>query len=119
MIFRSNLSTLNIGLMMYGQEILALQGHSGRKSIDPELQDNVHIPNNFYHIGCAIKLHSITNSGLTPEGQNLRKRQTVFFTSVDPMNQGYTDPEKINLEAPRPAWYHQKKWLILHYRTMS
>ena len=34
----------------------------------------------------------------------------MFFTSVDPMNQGYTDPEKINLEAPRPAWYHQKKW---------
>ena len=26
------------------------------------------------------------------------------------MNQGYTDPEKINLEAPRPSWYHQKKW---------
>ena len=54
-----------------GQEILylrALQGHSGRNPIDPELQDNVLIPNIFfeyiYHIGCAIKLHSITNSGL-------------------------------------------------------
>ena len=42
-----------------GQEILALQGHSGRKSFDPELQDNVLIPNNFYHIGCAIKLSRI------------------------------------------------------------
>ena len=50
-----------------GPEILylpALQGHSGRNSIDPELQDNVLIPNNFleyiYHIGCAINSHSIT-----------------------------------------------------------
>ena len=34
-----------------GQEILylrALQGHSGRNSIDPELQDNVLIPNDFF-----------------------------------------------------------------------
>ena len=33
----------------------ALQGHSGRNPIDPTLQDNVLIPNNFfeyiYHIG--------------------------------------------------------------------
>ena len=74
-----------------GQEILylrALHGHSGRNPIDPSLQDNVLIPDNFfeyiYHIGCAINLHSITNSGLKPGGQNLSKRQTVFFTSVDP-----------------------------------
>ena len=53
-----------------GQEILflrALQGHSGRNPTDPSLQDNVLIPNNFfeyiYHIGCPVKLHSITNSG--------------------------------------------------------
>ena len=56
-----------------GQEILyfrALQGHSGCNPIDPELQDNVSIPNNFfeyiYHIECAVNLHSITNSGLIP-----------------------------------------------------
>ena len=43
-----------------GQEILylrALQGHSGRKPIDPTLQDKVLILNDFfeymYHIGCA------------------------------------------------------------------
>ena len=41
-----------------GQEILclrAIQGHSGRNLIDPSLQDNVLIPNNFFeyinHIG--------------------------------------------------------------------
>ena len=44
-----------------GQEILYLraqQGHSGRNPIDPTLQDNVIIPDNFfeyiYHIGCAV-----------------------------------------------------------------
>ena len=57
-----------------GQEILyfrALRGHSGRNPIDPTLQDNVLIPNNFfqfiYHIECAINLHSIINSGLIAE----------------------------------------------------
>ena len=77
-----------------GQEILclrALQGHSGRNPTDPSLQDNVVIPDGFlkyiFLIGCAINLHSITNSGLIPGGQNLSKeRQTVFFTAVNPMN---------------------------------
>ena len=31
--------------------------------------------------------------------QNLSKRQTVFFTSVDPMNKEHRDPNKIDLEA--------------------
>ena len=60
-----------------GQEIRylrALQGHSGRNPIDPTLQDNVLIPDNFfeciYHIGCAVSLHSITNLGLIAGGQN-------------------------------------------------
>ena len=44
-----------------GREILflrPLQGHSGRNPINPTLQDNVLIPNNFFedinHIGCAV-----------------------------------------------------------------
>ena len=100
-----------------GQEILylrALQGHSGRNLIDPSLQDNVLIPNDFfeyiYHIGCGINLHSIVNSGLIPGGSNWSKRQTVFFTSVDPMNKEHKDPDVINLDAPRLAWYKQKVW---------
>ena len=68
----------------------ALQGHSARNLIDPSLQDNALIPDDFfkyfYHIGCAINLHSTMNSGLIPGGQILRKRQTVFFLLVDPMN---------------------------------
>ena len=71
-----------------GQEILylrALQGHSGRNPIDPTLQDNVLIPNNFfecnYHIGCAVSVHPITNSGLIAGGQNSsRERQTFFYS---------------------------------------
>ena len=104
-----------------GQEILylqTLQGHSGRNPIHPTPQDNVLIPNNFFeyinHIGCAINLHSITNSGLIPGGQNLSKRQTVFLTSVDPVSKEHRDPNKIDLEAPRLAWYQQKKWKKHH-----
>ena len=45
----------------------------GRNLINPPLQDNVIIPDGFfkyiYHVECAIKLHSIINSGLIPGGQ--------------------------------------------------
>ena len=81
-------------------------------SLIPSLQDNVLIPNDFfkyfYHIGCAINLHSIMNSGLIPGGQNLSKRQTVFFTSVDPMNKEHKDPDAIDLKKPRFAQYMHK-----------
>ena len=72
------------GAILY---LRALQGHSGRYLIDPSLQDNVVIPDVFFkyidHVGCAINLHSITNSGLIPGGQNLSNRQTVLFLLVD------------------------------------
>ena len=59
-------------------------------SFDPTLQDYVLIPNKFFeyihHIGCAINLRSIMNSGWIPGGQNLSNRQTVFFLPVNPMN---------------------------------
>ena len=84
-------------------------------------QDSCLIPTNFleyiYHIGCAINLHSITNSGLIPGGQILSKRQTVFFTSVDFMHKEHRDPNNIDLEAPRLAWYKQKK-LKKHQNTV-
>ena len=90
----------------------ALQGHSGRNLVDPSLRDNVLIPDGFikymYHVGCAINLHSIINSGLIPGGQNLSKRQTVFFLPVDPMDKEQTDLEKIDLKAPRLARYMHK-----------
>ena len=99
-----------------GQEILyfgALEGHSGRNPIDPALQDDVLIPNNFSgyisHIGCAVSLHSITNSGLIAEGQNSsRERRTVFFTAVNPKNKDHKDPQELDLTKPRLASYKQK-----------
>ena len=113
-----------------GQEILylrALQGPSGRNPIDPTLQDNVLIPNNFFetfitsnpdsfseyicHVGCAISSHFITNSGLIAGGQNSgRERHTVFFTAVNPMDKDHKDPYKLDLTKQRLASYKQKKW---------
>ena len=97
-----------------GREILylrALQGHTGSNPIDLSLQDTVLIPKNFfeyiYHNGCAINLHSIINSGLIPGGQNLSKRQKVFFMLVNPMDKEHKDPETIDLKAPGRARYLQ------------
>ena len=88
---------------------------SGRNPINPSLQDNVLIPDNFfvyiYYVGCAINLHSITNSGLIPGRQILgRERQTVFFTAVNPMDKEHKDPYNLDLIQPRLAWYKQKTW---------
>ena len=100
-----------------GQEILylrALQGHSRRNPIVLSLQDNVSLPDNFfeyiYHIGCAINLHSITNSGLILGGHLGKEKQTIFFTAVNPMNKEHEDPYEIDLTEPRLAWYKQKTW---------
>ena len=99
------------GTILY---LRALQGHSERNLIDPTLQDNVVIPSNFfqyiYHVGCAINLHSIINSGLVPEGQNSSNRQTIFFLPVDPMDKNHRDPDTIDLNAPRHAQYLHKTW---------
>ena len=57
------------GTILY---LRGLQGHSERSLIDLSLQDNVIIPDGsfkyIYHVGCAINLHSIINSGLIPRG---------------------------------------------------
>ena len=116
----------NIVLILQEQEILylrALQGQSGSNLIDPSLLDNVFIPNDFfeyiYHIRCAINLHSIVKSGLKTGGQNLSIRQTVFFTTVDPMNKEHKDPDVINLDAPRLAQYMQTAWNKHHTRCIG
>ena len=73
------------------------------------------IPDNFFEyihpIGCAISLHSITNSGLTAGRQkSSRERQTVFFTAVNPMDKDHKDPHELDLTKPRLASCKQKKW---------
>ena len=104
-----------------GREFLyirALQGHSRRNPIDPTLRDNVLNPDDFfeyiYHVGCAVSLHSITNSGLIAGGQNSSsERQTVFFTAVNPMNKNHKNPQELDLTKPRLASY-KHKWKRLH-----
>ena len=64
--------------------VRALQGRSGRNLIDLPLQDNVLIPHDFfeyiYHVGFAINLHSIINSGLIPGGKKFeQKTDTILF----------------------------------------
>ena len=78
------------------------------------LQDNVIIQSNFfqyiYHVGCAINLQSIINSGLIPGGQILNNRQTVFFLPAGPMDKNHKDPDTIDLSVPRHAQYMHKAW---------
>ena len=92
----------------------ALQGHSGSNLIDPTLQDNVLIgPGIFpyiYHVGSTFNLYSINSNGLVPGGQNLSRRQTVFFLPVDPGNESHRDPEYIDFSVPRLARYMHKAW---------
>ena len=94
------------GTILY---LRALQGHSGHNLIDLLLQDNVIIQCGFfqhiYHIGCAFNLHSIINNGLIPGGQNLSKRQTVFFLPIDPRDKRHQDLAKIDFNEPHRAQY--------------
>ena len=63
-----------------------------------------------YHIGCAFNLHSIINNGLIPVGQDLSRRQTVFFLPVDPRDESHKDPEHIDFSVPRRAQYVHSAW---------
>ena len=101
----------NLGTILY---LRALQGHSGSNLIDPTLQDNVLIGTGIfpyiYHVGCTFNLHSIINNGLILGGQNLSKRQTVFFLLVDPRDESHRDPERIDFSVPRLARYMHSAW---------
>ena len=108
-----------------GQEILflqTLQNHSRHNSIDPSLQDNLSSPNTFfeyiYHIEYAINLQSTTKSGLIAGGQNsIKKRETVFFTAVNPMNKDHRDPQELDLTKPRLA-SNKQKWKAPGYGVL-
>ena len=106
---------ISTALIIWEQIYLrALQGHSGSNLIDPTLQDNVLIgPGIFpyiYHVGCTFNFYSIISNGLVPGGQNLSRRQTVFFLPVNPRNERHKDPEYIDFSVPRLARYMHKAW---------
>ena len=71
-----------------------------------------YLRNEFEHsqdIGCAINLHSFTNSGLIAGGLNSsREGQTVFTTAVNPMDKDHKDPHELDLTKPRLASYTQR-----------
>ena len=59
---------------------------------------------------CAFNLHSIINNGLVPGGQDLSRRQTVFFLPIDPRDKDHEDREHVDLSVPRRARYVHSAW---------
>ena len=47
---------------------------------------------------------------MIPGGQNSSKRQTVFFSPIDPRDKEHKDPEQIDLNEPRLAQYLHSAW---------
>ena len=100
-----------LGSIIY---LRALQGHSGDSIIDLAMQDHLLIgPGVFpyiYHVGSNFNISSILSNGLIPGGQELSKRQSVFFLPVDPRDEDHKDPENIDYSVPRHARYVQNSW---------
>ena len=100
-----------LGTIIY---LRALQGHSGSNLVDLTLQDNVLIGTGIfpyiYHVGCTFNLCSIISNGLIPGGQDLSRRQTVFFLPIDPRDENHKDPENIDFSVPRRAQYVHSAW---------
>ena len=63
-----------------------------------------------YHVGSNFNISSILSNGLIPGGQNLSRRQSVFFLPVDPRDENHRDPENIDYSVPRRARYVQNTW---------
>ena len=101
----------SLGSIIY---LRALQGHSGDSIIDLAMQDHVLIaPGVFpyiYHVGSNFNISSILSNGLIPGGQELSRRQSVFFLPVDPRDENHRDPENIDYFVPRRARYVQNTW---------
>ena len=61
-------------------------------------------------MGSNFSLSSIISNGLIPGGQNLSRRQSVFFLPIDPRKEDHKDPEHIDYSVPRLARYLQNTW---------
>ena len=101
----------NLETILY---LRALQGHSGRNLIDHTLQEYVltglGILPYIYHVGSTFNLDLIVSNGLVPGGQNLSRKQTVFFLLVEPRNENHTGTEFIDFSVPRLAQSMHKAW---------
>ena len=88
----------------------AIQGHSVLTHIDPTLQDNVLLRDDFaehiYHVGDSHGLLCVIQSGLIPGGKDVKNgRHAEFFTSVDPMFIDYYREKDFDVTNPRIAVY--------------
>ena len=67
---------LNPNFSNHFLNLRAIQGHSGGNALDPELQDNVLLPEGFteyiYHVWNASEMNSIIRSGLIPGGRSFK-----------------------------------------------
>ena len=64
----------------------------------------------FCHVGCTFNLHSVIDNGLVPGGQNLSRRQTVFFLPVDPRDESHRNSKRTDFSVPRLARYVHSAW---------
>ena len=66
----------------------SIQGHSGDNLVDPAMQDNVLLPEDFtkyiWHIGNVSEIHSITRSGLFPEKKSQKREAIPVFHCREP-----------------------------------
>ena len=90
----------------------AIRGHSGGNHIDPTLQDNVLLPNDFAehtcHVGSSHDMQTIIQSGSIPGGKDIRKgRHTVLFTAVNPKHTHLHKQRDYDVTKPRIAVYKQ------------
>ena len=114
--FQYCLNPYSSNKFLYLREI---QGHAREIFVDPLLQDNVLLPDDFaeyiYHIGNAYEMHSIFQSGQIPGGKsNRRDRQSVFFTAVNPIDiQPDRREVEYDLDKPRIAPY-KHTWRAHH-----
>ena len=110
----------NIVLIRQDKKFLylrALQGQSGRNPIDPSLQDNVLIPDNFfeyiYLFGCAVNF-TLHHKFRIDSGRTKNLAGTDRRCSLQPWilwTKNHQDPKELDLTKPRLASYKQK-WKV-------
>ena len=97
----------------------AIQEQSGDNATDPALQDNVLLPKEFtedvFHVGNASELYSRIRNRFIPGGASLKRtRQAVFFTTVNPMEDGSSMEE-----TPRDSDKTKNRSIQEHLETHS
>ena len=62
--------------------------------------------NTIYHVGCAIDLHSIINSGLIPGGQKFEQQTDSILSTCGSQGQKNKDPDTTDLNEPWSCTRH-------------